>query len=84
MGAMREQVIQSSAPGTETGQPRLDPRFEYLLLTVGPGERLSEARARVGEHAEYGKWELHRVVHLYGGVRKHWLRRRVMRVERTL
>lgn len=84
MGAMREQVIQSSPRGPELGEPLLDPRFEYLLLTVGPGERLSDARARVSEHAEYGKWELHRVVHLYGGVRKHWLRRRVMRVERTL
>lgn len=84
MGAMREQVIQSSPREPAAGEPLLDPRFEYLVLTVGPGERLADARARVTEHAEYGKWELHRVVHQYSGVRKHWLRRRVMRVERTL
>lgn len=84
MGAMREQVIQSSPREPAAGEPLLDPRFEYLVLTVGPGERLADARARVTEHAEYGKWELHRVVRQYSGVRKHWLRRRVMRVERTL
>lgn len=84
MGAMREQVVQSSIRSDRHSEPLLDPRFEYLLITVAPGERLADARARVVEHAEHGKWELHRVVHLYGGVRKHWLRRRVMRVQRTL
>ncbi|WP_144792293.1 DUF5703 family protein [Kocuria palustris] len=81
---MREQVVQSSIRRDPHSEDFMDPRYEYLLLTVAPGERISDARARLMEHAEYGKWELHRVVHLYGGARKHWLRRRVMRVERTL
>lgn len=77
---MREQVRTSSATLTRDA----DQRYEYLLLTVAPHERLSEARARLREHAEYGKWELTRSVLLYGGTRKYWLRRRVMRVERTV
>lgn len=77
---MREQIAQSSA------RISFDPdqRFEYLVLTVAPGERVAEARARLAEHAEYGKWELTRSVQLYGGTRKYWMRRRVMRVQRTL
>lgn len=77
---MREQVRTSSAALTRDA----DERYEYLLLTVAPHERISEARARLSEHAEYGKWELTRSVLLYGGTRKYWLRRRVMRVERTV
>lgn len=61
-----------------------DQRFEYLILTVAPGEQVSDARARLAEHAEYGKWELTRSVRLYGGTRKFWLRRRVTRVRSTL
>ena len=76
---MREQVRTSSA----TLSRDADQRYEYLLLTVAPHEKVGEARARLREHAEYGKWELVRSVLLYGGTRKYWLRRRVMRVERT-
>ncbi|RLY95046.1 hypothetical protein CWC38_06900 [Kocuria tytonicola] len=60
-----------------------DERYEYLSLTVAPQEKPTEARARVGEHAEYGKWELMRSVVLYGGGRRYVLRRRIMRVDRT-
>ncbi|MEX5296702.1 DUF5703 family protein [Kocuria sp. CPCC 205268] len=77
---MREQVRTSTATLTRDA----DQRYEYLLLTVAPHELLSDARARLSEHAEYGKWELTRSVLLYGGTRKYWLRRRVMRVERTV
>ncbi|ALU40140.1 hypothetical protein AS188_10725 [Kocuria flava] len=76
---MREQVRTAQAPPV----PDADQRYEYLLLTVAPHERVGEARARLSEHAEYGKWELTRSVQLYGGARKYWLRRRVMRVRRT-
>lgn len=76
---MREQVRTSTATLTRDA----DQRYEYLLLTVSPHEQLSDARARLREHAEYGKWELTRSVLLYGGTHKYWLRRRVMRVERT-
>jgi hypothetical protein len=77
---MREQVRSGSATVTRDA----DQRYEYLLLTVAPHERVSEARARLSEHAEYGKWELTRSVLLYGGTRKYWMRRRVTRVERTI
>ena len=58
--------------------------FEYLVVTVYPGQSLAEARRALIEHAEYGKWELRRSLLYFGGVRKFWMRRRLMRVERTL
>lgn len=61
-----------------------DERYEYLSLTVAPTERVADARARVREHAEYGKWELTRSVILYGGTRRYVMRRRIMRVASTL
>lgn len=59
-------------------------RYEYLVVSVSGGEPLSPAYQRVREHAEYGKWELERTRLYIGGARKYWLRRRVLRVERTL
>ena len=35
------------------------------------------------EHAEYDHWELARTVVYVGGIRRAWLRRRVIRVHRT-
>lgn len=61
-----------------------DERYEYLSLTLAPTERVADARARVREHAEYGKWELTRSVILYGGTRRFVMRRRIMRVASTL
>ncbi|GAA3689648.1 hypothetical protein GCM10023081_28870 [Arthrobacter ginkgonis] len=58
--------------------------FEYLVLTVRPDQSLAEARRALAEHAEYGKWELHRSRMYIGGMRRYWLRRRVMRVESTI
>lgn len=60
-----------------------DQRFEYLVVTVEPRESLKDARARINEHSEYGRWELSRSVILYGGRRKYWLRRRVMKLQKT-
>ncbi|WP_309079731.1 DUF5703 family protein [Zhihengliuella sp.] len=58
--------------------------YEYLIVTVQPGQSLAEARRAIVEHAEYGKWELKRTSKYRGGVHKYWLRRRITRVERTL
>ena len=84
MGAMREQRLSN----TVTTHPHLratrDERYEYLALTVEPREHVADARARVREHAEYGKWELMRSVLLYGGARRYVMRRRIMRVNRTI
>lgn len=59
-------------------------QYEYLLITVSAGESIPVAYQRVREHAEYGKWELERSTLYLGGERKYLMRRRVLRVERTL
>ncbi|WP_372699288.1 DUF5703 family protein [Arthrobacter sp. JSM 101049] len=58
--------------------------FEYLVLTVRPGQSIADARRELTEHAEYGKWELRTTRLYFGGVRRYWMRRRVMRVASTL
>lgn len=57
--------------------------FEYLVLTCQPGQSLAEARRHLAEHTEYGRWELRRSVIYSGGLRRYWMRRRMMRVTRT-
>lgn len=76
---MREQ-FQASSSKRERDYAR---QFEYLVLTVSPVEPLPAARQRLTEHAEYGKWELERTVIYIGGVRRYWLRRKILRVPRT-
>ena len=77
---MKEQFLTSSV------QPERDylRQYEYLVLTVSPNESLPEARRRLVEHSEYGKWELERSKLYVGGGRRFWLRRRVMQVQRTV
>jgi uncharacterized protein DUF5703 len=58
--------------------------YEYRVLSLPRGISRSEARRWLTEHAEYGRWELDRVQISFGGARRVWLRRRIMRVERTL
>lgn len=57
--------------------------WEYLVLTVQPHESLAQVRRQVVDHAEYGRWDLRRSRLYTGGMRKYWLRRRIMRVQRT-
>lgn len=78
-GNVREQ-FQSGSLKRERDYAR---QFEYLVLTVSPVEPLREARQRLTEHAEYGKWELTRTVIYTGGAQRYWLRRKVMKVART-
>ena len=59
-------------------------QYEYLVLTVSPDDSLPDARRRLVEHSEYGKWELERSKLYIGGGRRFWLRRRVMQVQRTV
>lgn len=59
-------------------------QYEYLVITVASGESIPTAYQRVREHAEYGKWELERSTLYTGGDRKYLMRRKVLRVERTL
>lgn len=77
---MREQILRP-----EVQPPQAATRdYEYLVLSVSPGEPVSEAHQVIREHAEYGKWELQRSCIYRGGARRFWLRRRIMRVQRTI
>lgn len=77
---MREQF-----PGSSVERQRDYARqYEYLVVTVGPDDSLPEARQRLAEHSEYGKWELERSVLYMGGGRRFWLRRKVYSVQRTV
>ena len=76
---MREQEITSGLDSLEQRH-----NWEYLVMTVAPRDSVAEARRRVVEHAEYGKWELQRTVLYRGGARRYWMRRRIMRVRSTL
>ncbi|WP_394161337.1 DUF5703 family protein [Galactobacter valiniphilus] len=58
--------------------------YEYLVISLSPGESLSDARSALREHSELGRWELARTLIYQGGARRYWMRRRVMRVESSL
>lgn len=57
--------------------------YEYRVLTFDRHTSKAAARQEIREHAEYGRWELARVRLFTGGGRKVWLRRRIIRVQRT-
>lgn len=57
--------------------------YEYRTVVFTALNGRSEVRAALTEHAEYGRWELYRVRVYWGGRRKVWLRRRIIRVRRT-
>ena len=63
--------------------PARHSRFETQVLTIPRGISRTATREMLADQAEYGKWELQRVQIYRGGARKVWLRRRVVRVERT-
>lgn len=69
-----------AGPGWATGGSA----YEYRVLALPRGTTRLEARQLLTEQAEYGRWELARVLLYLGGARKVWLRRRILRVQRTL
>jgi fibrillarin-like rRNA methylase len=77
---MKEQFLTSSVQRERDYAKQ----YEYLVLTVSPVDSLYEARRRLVEHSEYGKWELERSKLYVGGGRRFWLRRRVLQVQRTV
>ena len=70
-----------TSPLTARGPSGLE--YEYRVLTFPRDVSRSEIRRALGEHAEYDHWELARTVVYVGGIRRAWLRRRVIRVHRT-
>ncbi|WP_120520196.1 DUF5703 family protein [Arthrobacter celericrescens] len=77
---MREQILGSSVERQRDNARQ----YEYLVLTVAPDDSLPDARRRLVEHSEYGKWELERSVLYMGGGRRFWMRRKVLTVQRTV
>lgn len=59
------------------------PGYEYKVLTMSRFVPRGEVTRVLTEQAEYGRWELARVVVYFGGARRIWLRRRILRVQRT-
>ncbi|GAA1901711.1 DUF5703 family protein [Lapillicoccus jejuensis] len=57
--------------------------YEYRVLSFPRTVSRSDVRRALSEHAEYGQWELARSVVYIGGLRKAWLRRKIIRVRRT-
>lgn len=57
--------------------------YEYRVLKFGKDVSRADIRKTLADHAEYGRWELHRTRVYLGGVRRTWLRRRVIRATRT-
>ena len=58
--------------------------YEWRVLTLHRGISCTEAQHLLTEHAEYGEWELTRVLRYMGGSRLVWLRRRIIRMKRTI
>ncbi|MEJ5915594.1 DUF5703 family protein [Pseudokineococcus sp. 1T1Z-3] len=63
------------------GTPRAS-SYEYREIVLPRGTSRGEARARLTEEAEYGKWELAGVRLYLGGRRRVVLRRRIIRMDR--
>ena len=57
--------------------------YEYRVLTFPRDVSRSDFRRALIDHAEYGQWELTRSVVYLGGLRRAWLRRKIIRVRRT-
>jgi hypothetical protein len=58
--------------------------YDYLTLHMPRGTPREAARRILTDHAEYGAWELARVRLYADGSRKATLRRKIIRVMRTL
>jgi hypothetical protein len=58
--------------------------YEIQQIRVDRLASRGAVRKLLTEHAEYGGWELTRLRRYPDGSRKVWLRRRIIRVTRTL
>ena len=59
-------------------------QYEYRVVTLQPSTSRNDARRLLTDEAEYGRWELSRTLLFAGGLRRVWLRRRIIRVHSTL
>jgi len=58
------------------------PEYEYRTLTFERGTSRGDIRQALTDEAEYGHWELARTRLYLGGMRRVWLRRRIIRMRR--
>ena len=58
--------------------------YELQQFDVSRTESRGAVRQLLTAHAEYGGWELARLLKYPDGSRRVWLRRRIIRVMRTL
>ena len=58
------------------------PEYEFRTIVFPRGAARSAIRQELADHAEYGRWELHRTVVYISGRQKAWLRRKIIRVPR--
>lgn len=63
---------------------RLMSEYSYLVLYIPRGTSRDAARKILADHAEYGDWELTRLLLFADGSRKATLRRQIIRPVRTL
>jgi len=57
--------------------------YEYRVLDFGRDISRGDIRQSLTDHAEYGHWELARSRLYLGGRKRVWLRRKIIRVQRT-
>jgi hypothetical protein len=57
--------------------------YEYRLVVLPRPVGGAQAQRLLAELAEHGHWEVARVRLYWGGARRVWLRRRIIRVVRT-
>jgi len=57
--------------------------YEYRVVVFPRSISRAQAQRFLAEHADRGHWEVARVRLYWGGVRRVWLRRRIIRVVRT-
>nr|WP_082096217.1 DUF5703 family protein [Demequina flava] len=57
--------------------------YEWRVVEIPRGMSRGDARAMLTERAEREQWELARSQILLGGTRRVWLKRRVIRMQRT-
>jgi Family of unknown function (DUF5703) len=58
--------------------------YEYRVLVFARDVSRGDLCRVVAAEAEYGHWELSKLRLYFGGARKVWLRRRIIRVRRTV
>ena len=58
--------------------------YQYRVMIFPSAVSAGDLRRAVAQEAEYGHWELSRLLLYFGGARKVWLRRKIIRVQRTV